>query len=727
MKLTLHLVILLSFSIKLFAQTEQPIKIWTLAKSNYRDNASLLFTPSGFLIVGDGKDVRMLNTQSSKDVWLRGHGADVHLLSLNLGARHLLSASTNNDVKMWDLTTFKEVAIEDDGKNEKKDKKGKIWNVVVQGAKYLPNGKVKEGVYDADRVKNNIEGVSDLLRPKDRKFNPLKAAGFGFYHGTYNFAHFICDMDKAFEVVNWEVGSKRFNTPFTLPKSAYATDRMLFCPSGKLLGYGYSETSTAKIWSMETNKEIQTIPFCKRLLGFSPDNELVVTASDEGILMWNIAEGTNVRFLETDKKQDVRSFAFHPKDRYFAAALTDNETGEHTIALWDADFGKLLRTFQTSDKVTEGTLAFSPDGNNLAYRTQGDVVELWDIQQMMNEDRQTLGKNLLPKINWETPLSNLTVADENFDLKACIASGSKVRDVKIYVNDKLVNAKERGLKPVGTGTTCEYPLSMKVQLRQGANSVYISATNKAGNRYSESRQIAVGNAAVENKELTGRQIALIIGNADYVNGSKLANPVNDATDLSESLKKLGFEVVEKTNADLRGMEQVVEEFSKKLRYYDVAMVFYAGHGLQVEGENYLVPIDATLKEKADVKYKCFPLGMLISKMEGKARTNIVVLDACRNNPFERSWSRSAAGNGMAVVSAPKGTFIGFATSPGQTANDGSGKNGVYTSALLRHINTKSITIDQLFTRINNTVDELTSGAQVPWKTSSLSGDYYFTK
>jgi WD40 repeat protein len=725
MKQFLRSFLLLCFSIKLFAQTEQPIKTWTLAKSNYRDNSSLLFTPSGFLIVGDGKDVRMLSTQSSKDVWLRGHGEDIHLLSLNQGSKQLLSASTGNDVKLWDLTTFKEIPIEDYGRKEKKG--GKLWNTVVQGAQYLPNSAVKSGVYVADGIKRDVEGVGDLFRPKDRKFNPLKAAGFGFYHNWYNFAHFICDIEKAFEVVNWEVGSKRFDTPFTLPKSSYATDRMLFSPSGRLLGYCYSETSTIKIWSMETNKEIQAIPFSKRLLGFNPTNELVVAASDEGILMWNILEGTNVRFLETDKKQDVRSFAFHPKDKYFAAALTDNETGEHTVALWDADFGKLIRTFPTSDKVTEGTLAFSPDGNYLAYRTQGDMVELWDIQQMMNEDRQTLGKNLLPKINWETPLGNLTVADENFELKACIGSGSKVRDVKIYVNDKLVNAKERGLKPVSGATACEYPLSTKVQLRQGANSVYISATNKAGNRYSESRQIAVGNAAAENKELTGRQIALIIGNADYVNGSKLTNPVNDATDLGESLKTLGFEVIQKTNADLRSMEQVVEEFSKKLKYYDVAMVFYAGHGLQVEGENYLVPIDATLKEKADVKYKCFPLGMLISKMEGKARTNIVVLDACRNNPFERSWSRSAAGNGMAVVSAPKGTFIGFATSPGQTANDGTGKNGVYTSALLRHLNTKSITIDQLFTRINNTVDETTSGAQVPWKTSSLSGDYYFIR
>jgi WD40 repeat protein len=452
-----------------------------------------------------------------------------------------------------------------------------------------------------------------------------------------------------------------------------------------------------------------------------------VVASDEGILFWNIEEGTNTRFLELDKRQEVTAFSFQSQGRYFAGAVSDAETGDNEIIIWDSEFGKRVLTINIAEKVADRAISFSPDGNFLAYQTVNNRVEMWDIKQMLDENRQSVGKSLLPKVNWETPLSNLTTPSDNFELKACIASSSKVRDVKIYVNDKLVNPKERGLKPVVNANSCEYPLSMNVRLGQGQNRVYIAATNKAGHQYSESRSITVGAAEVNNKELTGRQIALIIGNADYLNGGKLANPVNDATDLGESLKQLGFEVMQKTNVDLRNMEQLVDDFTKKARYYDVAMVFYAGHGLQVEGENYLVPTDALLKEKADVKYKCLPLGMLISKMEGKARTNIIVLDACRNNPFERSWSRSANGNGMAVVNAPKGTFIGFATAPGQTASDGTGKNGVFTAALLRHINTKGISIDQLFTRINNTVDETTSGGQVPWKTSSLSGDYYFTR
>ena len=128
------LICLLSGQAKAQTQTEQPIKTWTLAKSSNRENSSLLFTPSGFLVVGDGKDVRLLNTQSSKDVWLRGHGSDVHQLALNKDNRSLLSASTDNVVKLWDLTNFKEIPIEDYGKKKKKG--DKVWNIVREGAQY---------------------------------------------------------------------------------------------------------------------------------------------------------------------------------------------------------------------------------------------------------------------------------------------------------------------------------------------------------------------------------------------------------------------------------------------------------------------------------------------------------------------------------------------------------------------------------------------------------------
>ncbi len=728
------LVLVLFLQTTAFAQTEAPTKTWTLARSN-APQKPFTYTPSGFLMVADGSNIRMINTQSNQDVVLKGHRDNVHLLRLNIGAKTFISASTDNDVKLWDLTTFKEVPLTDYEQGTKEGKKkgilGKTLNAAMTAAKYLPNSKAKEVVYDVaivgGSVFNDVSDIGDVLTPKNKQFKPLKAMGFVNMDGYLNIGHFVSDMGSAFEVIAWDVSNNKFSSKMTIPKSANPNDALLFSASGEFLAHNYSESATTKIWDMKTAKEVQTIPFTKKLLRFSPDNESVVVASDEGILFWDIKEGTNTRFLEVDKRQEITAFSFQSQGRYFAAAATDTETGDNDIIVWDAEFGKRVLTLNIGEKVADRAISFSPDGNFIAYQTVSDRVELWDIKQLLDENRQSVGKSLLPKVNWETPLSNVTVPSDNFELKACIASTSKVRDVKVYVNDKLVNPKDRGLKPVNNANACEYPLSMNVRLGQGQNRVYIAATNKAGHKFSESRNITVGASEAQNKELTGRQIALIIGNANYTNGDKLANPENDAADLVNNLKGLGFEIIQKTNADLRTMEQLVDDFTKKARYYDVAMVFYAGHGLQVDGENYLVPTDAMMKEKADVRYKCFPLGMLISKMEGKAKTNIIVLDACRNNPFERSWSRSTNGNGMAVMNAPKGTFIGFATSPGQTANDGTGKNGTYTSALLRHINTSGISIDQLFTRINNTVDETTQGTQIPWKTSSLSGDYYFVR
>jgi uncharacterized caspase-like protein len=150
--------------------------------------------------------------------------------------------------------------------------------------------------------------------------------------------------------------------------------------------------------------------------------------------------------------------------------------------------------------------------------------------------------------------------------------------------------------------------------------------------------------------------------------------------------------------------------------------------LQVKGENYLVPIDAVPKSQGEVEYECYPVGKILAKMEEAAnQANIIVLDACRDNPLQRSWSRSTNANGLANINAPQGTFIGFATSPGSTAADGTGRNGVYTGALLEHIRKPNLTVDQLFNAVNGTVKKLTNNQQVPWKASSMSEDLYLTK
>ncbi|GFE59539.1 caspase family protein [Geobacter sp. AOG2] len=219
--------------------------------------------------------------------------------------------------------------------------------------------------------------------------------------------------------------------------------------------------------------------------------------------------------------------------------------------------------------------------------------------------------------------------------------------------------------------------------------------------------------------------ALIIGNGNYPK-SKIRNPKNDATDLSNVLSSLGFHVDTCIDATVEEMDSSLNELAVELEGYDVGLFFFAGHGLQISGENYLAAINTNFTKELDVKYSSLALNKIIETMEkSQVRTIIIILDACRNNPFERAWNRSIETRGLAPVYAPKGTIIAFATSPGETASDGSGRNGAYTSGLLQHITDMDIPIEELFKRVRNTVSTITDGKQTSWEHTSLMGSFYF--
>ena len=223
-----------------------------------------------------------------------------------------------------------------------------------------------------------------------------------------------------------------------------------------------------------------------------------------------------------------------------------------------------------------------------------------------------------------------------------------------------------------------------------------------------------------------RRLALVIGNSNYIHGGKLRNPVNDARAMSNALKKLNFDVIPCENAGQANFKRAIDDFGNRLSGYNVALFYYAGHGIQVNGENYLIPIDADIKTENDVEYNCVEANRVLAKMEDAgSRTNIVILDACRDNPFERSWRRSAKGSGLAFMNAPSGSLIAYATSPGNTAADGHGVNGVYTEALLKNMQIPNITILDMFMKVRDSVINKTNKEQIPWESTSLMGNFYF--
>jgi Caspase domain len=227
-----------------------------------------------------------------------------------------------------------------------------------------------------------------------------------------------------------------------------------------------------------------------------------------------------------------------------------------------------------------------------------------------------------------------------------------------------------------------------------------------------------------------RRVALVIGNAGYQNTTQLKSTKNDAADMAAVLTRLGFDVVDGSDLDKRAMERTMRQFTQKLSHVDVALFYFAGHALQSGGQNFLMPIDARLRSEGDVDFEALPLSLVLRQMEREAKTSIVLLDACRDNPLARSLARSMGtrssviGQGLAEVKAGVGTLVGFSTQPGNIALEGVGRNSPYATALLKHMETPGKDVGGVLVAVRNDVLQATAGKQVPWEFTALTDDIY---
>jgi uncharacterized caspase-like protein len=229
-----------------------------------------------------------------------------------------------------------------------------------------------------------------------------------------------------------------------------------------------------------------------------------------------------------------------------------------------------------------------------------------------------------------------------------------------------------------------------------------------------------------------KRVALVVGNSGYQHTAVLKNPRADAEDMSAALKRLNFEVVEGIDLDKRAMERIIRQFGLKLQAADIALFFYAGHGLQVSGQNHLLPVDARLSTEGDIDFESIPLHLVLRQMEREAKTSLLLLDACRDNPLARNLARTMGtrsgqiSQGLAEVKTGVGTLIGFSTQPGNVALDGVGRNSPYASALLKHVETPGRDISSTLITVRNEVVKATNGQQVPWEHTSLMGQVVFS-
>lgn len=220
------------------------------------------------------------------------------------------------------------------------------------------------------------------------------------------------------------------------------------------------------------------------------------------------------------------------------------------------------------------------------------------------------------------------------------------------------------------------------------------------------------------------RIALVIGNGDYPAGAALVNPVNDARAVADRLSSLRFRVTRLENATQDQMYEAIRAFGDALRDGGVGLFYYAGHALQVRGRNYLLPVHARIEREDEIIYRTVDTGQILDKMESaRNRVNIVILDACRSNPFGREYRTVAPG--LAVVDAPYNTLIAFATAPGALASDGGGSHGLYTQHLLQALSEPGIGLEDLFKKVRSGVRRESAGRQVPWESTSLEVDFVF--
>jgi hypothetical protein len=409
----------------------------------------------------------------------------------------------------------------------------------------------------------------------------------------------------------------------------------------------------------------------------SPDgNKLLIGTKVNKIFSCNLVS-KQLTNIEIDSKDKIDHLVFSPNGDYIAASSSDGR-------IWLGKYPSMEKVRSWQAHIEGQTaISFHPSGQYLASGGKDKMIRIWRIPDCSKISE------------WEAhklPLASLAFSPSGTEL----ASGS-FNAVAISGDDtKLWSFNEPSLPATLKNET------VKSNLTDGK---------------------AIPQEQKDNS--TKKRIALLIGNGAYIN-SILANPENDAREFKNALIRFGFDVVEYENLNQIQMKKAIDEFGVRLKNYDVGLFYYAGHGIQSKGINYLIPVDAILGSEQQVEYDCVQADRILGAMEASgAKVNIIILDACRNNPFERSWTRAISGKGLAYMNAPGGTLIAYATAPGSTASDGSGKNGLYTSAILESIKIPNITILQMFQNVRSIVSQKSNKQQIPWESTSLTGDFYF--
>ena len=330
----------------------------------------------------------------------------------------------------------------------------------------------------------------------------------------------------------------------------------------------------------------------------------------------------------------------------------------------------------------------------------------------------------LPSIEWLDFAA--TANKKEYLMKLGIKSKSKVEEVNVTVNGELT----RGIKTVASDGY-DLTVNRTLSLSEGLNRIVVSVRN--GDGISTSEKVITYQGNNPTPVFNDKRIALVIGNSEYQgNINSLANPRNDAEDITSKLKSLGFEVNVLYDGTKQGMKEAINSFVVQARNYDVALFYYAGHGLQLQtdigGANYLIPVDANLVYKSDAEHDCVNANRIVSQMEASGcKVRLVVLDACRDLPNLLDSNRGTSPTGFSEIKSVVGTYILYSTREGKTASDGKGRNSPFAEGILKYIDVPNQPVERFFKNVGAWVDQVTNNKQNPWPSGRINGDFYFNK
>ncbi|MBI5010149.1 MAG: caspase family protein [Bacteroidia bacterium] len=452
-----------------------------------------------------------------------------------------------------------------------------------------------------------------------------------------------------------------------------------------------SQTDQKKETGVEQKPPVQAAVILPAVLPSGPPEIIWTSPSTERV---------DINEYTAHAKASVKSASKLTQVRFY---VNDVAVGESEFQVMRGDSGRYLIDKIVNLKPGENSVYF------LATNEKGESTRS-SMRYFVNPESTP------PVLGWVLPAESSSVVNtEVVSIEGIIKSASGVNSTSILVNGFPQSEENRFQQ----GINREIKVKKSIVLREGENSIYLIAANSAGRIQSEKRTI------IYNKALSEKRLALVIGNSNYSNGVSLKNPVNDANLIEGTLKQLGFDVIKSLNVDKATMENSIREFSRQMSNYNVALFYYAGHGIQVDGINYLIPIDAKLENKNECSWEAVAVNRVTDEFgKHETNTNIVILDACRNNPF-RSWVRGPE-QGFKSMSPINGTIISYATSEGATAADGTGANGLFTEELVKQMVVPQ-TVESVFKATRKNVMERSNKQQVPVEWNYLIGDFYFKR